>query len=1059
MNVEDLRQNGVRLRLRQRGDLHRRLVDARRLQRRVLPRRQRADQRFAAGAAQVVDLFLLLRDARRRIGQIRHRRHRAEPRHAAAARRRRLLGEVAEHQTGGHDHARLIVQADRRAVERGQAGARIGGEQAAQVVRRQSRRHLRHDRRATGAQGLEQRPNSSQLADAERAGGGVDAHTLGSARAAVTGVHAHGVTVAAVTSGIIRHDRGFRRRPQRAAVGLAAEDDLDDERARGAVGKRATAIDHGQRQGRAPRFGRRPHPGGQRRLGDRRIDGDDQLAAVADDRADRILRGGLDQRHRQAATPGDARPIQADGQVGEHGHAVGVGAQVREGVVAAPGQGHAADVALPRLHGQVRVAQLAGGEHLEHAVRVHAARAGAQGARTAGGGFVSERDLETQTTRRHPQLQVGALLGGQLHGAAGLGGAQAQDRGGHLQRLLARGHADLGGAQARFLGDAEAVAAAAAGNVQVGLLGHRDVRLEAAAARVCQADDELAEPRVVVVGEHVDLATGGGDVEVVDHHHVLGELAVTGELGDLHAPGFVPAGQRRREHRHGTAGVDRGAVDRGRGIETGVRHGQLRAAHRGRRPHLPDHAGAHDLQCVDVAQVGLRHLPQLPLRGHRAGQQRHVLAGDRVDQARVIGVDHVHRRRMQRHLVGDGLPVVAEDQQRVFRVDGRHAPVRAVAELDEDLADRLRDRHDGTRRGLPQCRGGLGDDGAAEGHQPRPARGGRRGGQLHADAVFLLVEEQLRAAGGGHDAHGRAARRRAGGPGAQFLARRVEQDRRQPDVVGAEILPRLPVGRIGGGGHDVAQRRLHQPARAGRRRLRQHAQRTRHIGTDVRGEARHHRIDVVADGLQLLHQIARRRPSRARGLPADAGGVLDALDQQRHDRLLHTGVEHHQPRRILARAGFRGRAVEKRDVGQAQLPQDFRDPLDRVLDEGPDVAGSRIQLQARRPVGPQIGGRRNARRPADQGGQQHRRERVGDAAGAVDVDGFEQRAEETVDPLHLVHPDAAPGDQGLRVGVGRQRGQPAPEVGVRGGEPGAEGIRIMRRIGHGWVHTLLYGSR
>lgn len=39
--------------------------------------------------------------------------------------------------------------------------------------------------------------------------------------------------------------------------------------------------------------------------------------------------------------------------------------------------------------------------------------------------------------------------------------------------------------------------------------------------------------------------------------------------------------------------------------------------------------------------------------------------------------------------------------------------------------------------------------------------------------------------------------------------------------------------------------------------------------------------------------------------------------------------------------------------------------------------------------------------------------------------------------------------------VYRQRGQPAPEVGVRGGEPGAEGIRIMRRIGHGWVHTLL----
>src|SRR5699024_6427191 len=137
--------------------------------------------------------------------------------------------------------------------------------------------------------------------------------------------------------------------------------------------------------------------------------------------------------------------------------------------------------------------------------------------------------------------------------------------------------------QAGFVGDAESVAAAAVGNVQIGLLGDGDVRLEAAAARVGQTDDELAEPRVVVVGEHVDLAAGGGNLEVVDHDHVLGEAPVPGEVGDLDAPGLVAAGQGRREHRDGPAGVDRGAVD-GRGaVEAGVRHGQLRAAHRRRR--------------------------------------------------------------------------------------------------------------------------------------------------------------------------------------------------------------------------------------------------------------------------------------------------------------------------------------------------------------------------------------------------------------------------------------------------------------------------------------------
>ena len=172
-------------------------------------------------------------------------------------------------------------------------------------------------------------------------------------------------------------------------------------------------------------------------------------------------------------------------------------------------------------------------------------------------------------------------------------------------------------------------------------------------------------------------------------------------------------------------------------------------------------------------------------------------------------------------------------------------------------------------------------------------------------------------------------------------------------------------------------------------------------------------------------------------------------------------MEHHQTGGVLAGAGFGGGAVEKRDIGQTQLGEDLRHPLDDVLDERVDVRRLRVQLQAGSPVGPQIRRRRHAGGAADQGRQQHGGKGIGDAARTVDVDGLEQRAEEPVDALHLIHPDAAPGHQGLcaaiRIGVGGQGGQTPPKIDVRGGEPGAKGIRIMRRIGHDWVHTLLFG--
>ena len=224
----------------------------------------------------------------------------------------------------------------------------------------------------------------------------------------------------------------------------------------------------------------------------------------------------------------------------------------------------------------MRMAQLARGIDDNLAEGIDTLRAGDQCSGAAGDGFVGKRNLKLQRAWRDLQLQPCALLGGKLDGTCDFVRPEAHDSGLGVKRLVTGNNADVSGAQPVDGWDAEAVSTTAVSNREVCLLRNGEVLLEAAATRIDQANHELADPRIIVIGKDLNLATRGGHLEVIDHDGIRGKRTIATKIGDDGAPGLVLTGQCRREHSDRTTGVNRGAVGRHRAVETRVGHGHSR---------------------------------------------------------------------------------------------------------------------------------------------------------------------------------------------------------------------------------------------------------------------------------------------------------------------------------------------------------------------------------------------------------------------------------------------------------------------------------------------------
>ena len=360
-----------------------------------------------------------------------------------------------------------------------------------------------------------------------------------------------------------------------------AESHLRDEWAKAAelVGKLAFTLHDFQGDGFAPRLTGGPEPQGHRQV--RNIVSDINLDDVSGfivegNLTDGIAGGSLHQRYRQALTSRHTSPVQADTQGLQQRDTVGKLAELRVASIAETLDGDATDVALTAGNCNMRMAKLARGIDDNLAEGIDTLRAGDQGSGAAGDGFVGKRNLKLQSAWRDLQLQPCALVGGKLDGTGDFVRPEAHDGGLGVEWLVARDNADVSGAQTIDGRDAEAVTTTAVSDSEVSLLRNGEVLLEAAATRIDQANHELADPRVIIIGKDLNLATRGGYLEVIDHDGIRGKRTVAAKIGDDGTPRLILPGQRWRKHSDRTTSVNRGAVGRHRAVESRVGHGHPR---------------------------------------------------------------------------------------------------------------------------------------------------------------------------------------------------------------------------------------------------------------------------------------------------------------------------------------------------------------------------------------------------------------------------------------------------------------------------------------------------